>query len=80
MSLVEYNNNGVVVDDGMTPGRAVVSDEVTFGVVGSGVVPVTIGDVAVGWADGAVEVQPHTNMTRTNPMVRIQILRISIAY
>ena len=79
MSLVEYNT-GVVVDDGMTPGRAVVSDDVTFGVVGTGVVPVTIVDVAAGWEDGAVEVQPHTNITRTNPRVRIQILRIRIAY
>jgi len=79
MSLVEYNTC-VVVDDGMTPGRAVVSDDVTFGVVVTGVVPVTIGDVAVGWVDGAVEVQPHTNITRTNPRVRIQILRIRIAY
>ena len=79
MSLVEYNT-GVVVDDGMTPGRAVVSDDVTFGVVGTGVVPVTIGDVAAGWEDGAVEVQPHTTITRTNAMVRIQILRIRIAY
>ena len=79
MSLVEYNTC-VVVDDGMTTGRAVVSDEVTFGVVGTGVVPVTIGDVAAGWVDGAVEVQPHTTITRTNPRVRIQILRIRIAY
>jgi hypothetical protein len=62
----------------MTSGIAVVSGEATFGRAGTGVVPGTIVDVAVGWADGAVEVQPHTN-TRTNPSVRSQILRISIA-
>jgi hypothetical protein len=76
--LVEYNVC-VIVDDGMTSGIAVVSDEVTFGGVGTVVVPTTIVDVAVGWVDGAVEIQPHTKITRTNPIVRIQILRISIA-
>ncbi|MDD1697893.1 MAG: hypothetical protein LUQ36_05990 [Methanoregula sp.] len=63
----------------MTSGAAVVSDEVTFGVGGTGVVPVTIPGVAAGWADGGVEVHPATKIIRTNPMVRIQILRISIA-
>jgi len=69
----------VIVDEGMTSGIRVVSDEVIFGVVGTGIVPVTIADVTVGWDGGVVEVQPHTKITRINPRVRIQILRISIA-
>jgi hypothetical protein len=77
--LVEYNVC-VIVDDGMTSGIEVVSDEVTFGGIGVVVVPITIVDVAVGWVDGAVEIHPHTKITRTNPIVRIQMLRISIAY
>jgi hypothetical protein len=76
--LVEYNVC-VIVDEGMTSGIRVVSDEVIFGVVVTGVVPVAIADVAFGWDGGVVEVQPHTKITRTNPRVRIQILRISIA-
>jgi hypothetical protein len=70
----------MIVGDGMTSGITVVSDEVTFWGVGTGVVPITIVDVAVDWVEGAVEAQPHTKITRTNPIGRIQILRISIAY
>jgi hypothetical protein len=63
----------------MTTGRAGVSDEVTLGGAGAGTVPVSSVAVAGGWADGAVEVQPHAKITRTNPSERIQILRIRIA-
>ncbi|HWS22733.1 MAG TPA: hypothetical protein VN227_08845, partial [Methanoregula sp.] len=66
----------MIVEEGRTSGIAAVSDEVTFGVVGKGVVPGTIVEVAVGWADGAVEVQPPAKITRINPIARIQILRI----
>ena len=69
----------MIVDEDMTSGIAVVTDVMTFGVFGKGVVPGTIVEVAVGWTDGAVEVQPPAKITRINPSVRIQILRICIA-